>query len=52
MKLMTTKRYAHAMDEAKREAVEKLAKSCANRQTCFKNEDGQPAKLPVKSKKS
>ncbi|MDT5270309.1 MAG: hypothetical protein QOH49_2495 [Acidobacteriota bacterium] len=50
--IRTTKRYAHAMDEAKREAVEKLAKSGANRQTGVKNESGQPVKLPAKSKKS
>jgi integrase len=42
--IRTTKRYAHAMDEAKREAVEKLSKSGANRQTGVKNEDGQPGK--------
>jgi integrase len=41
--IRTTKRYAHAMDEAKREAVEKLANSGAGRQTRVKNEEGQPA---------
>jgi integrase len=43
--IRTTKRYAHAMDEAKREAVEKLSKSGANRQTGVKNDDGQPGKV-------
>lgn len=41
--IRTTKRYSHAMDEAKREAVEKLAKSGATRQTGVKNDEGQPA---------
>jgi hypothetical protein len=31
------------MDEAKREAVEKLSNSGANRQTGVKNEEGRPA---------
>jgi len=39
--IRTTKRYSHAMDEAKREAVEKLAKSGAARQTGVKNEERQ-----------
>lgn len=40
--IRTTKRYSHAMEEAKREAVEKLAKSGANRQTSVKNTEGRP----------
>ncbi len=42
--IRTTKRYAHAMEEAKREAVEKLAKSGSARQTPVKNESGRPGK--------
>lgn len=40
--IRTTKRYSHAMEEAKREAVEKLAKSGAGRQTGVKNQEGRP----------
>jgi integrase len=44
--IRTTKRYAHAMDEAKREAVEKLAKSGAARQTSVKKQK-QQARQPA-----
>lgn len=40
--IRTTKRYAHAMEEAKRKAVEKLSKSGAARQNGVKNEEGRP----------
>lgn len=40
--IRTTKRYSHAMEEAKREAVEKLAKSGAGRQSGVKNAEGRP----------
>jgi len=43
--IRTTKRYAHAMEEAKREAMEKLSKSGAARQTGVKNEEGQPGQV-------
>jgi integrase len=39
--IRTTKRYSHAMEEAKREAVEKLAKSGAARQTPVKKQKRQ-----------
>lgn len=42
--IRTTKRYSHAMGEARREAVEKLAKSGAARQTGVKNEEGRPSR--------
>jgi hypothetical protein len=37
--IRTTKRYSHAMEEAKREAVEKLAKSGAAGQDSAKSEE-------------
>lgn len=39
--IRTTKRYSHAMDEAKREAVEKLAASASARQTGVKREQNE-----------
>jgi hypothetical protein len=47
--IRTTKRYAHAMDEAKREAVEKLAKSGSARQTPVKTKRGDPVRPPLNS---
>ena len=41
--IRTTKGYAHALEEAEREAVEKLAKSGAARQNVVKKEEGRPA---------
>jgi hypothetical protein len=40
--IRTTRRCAHAMEEAKREAVEKLAKSGAARHNGVKKEEGRP----------
>ena len=44
--IRTTKRYSHAMEEAKREAVERLAKSGVAGQNGVKNKGGSPRRPP------
>lgn len=49
--IRTTQRYSHAMEEAKREAVERLAGAGAARQHLVKiaGEEKQPTKRPAVS---
>jgi integrase len=49
--IRSTKRYSHAMEEAKREAVEKLSATGAGRQTAVKiaGKEKQPTKRPAAS---
>ncbi len=50
--IRTTKRYSHAMEESKREAVEKLTGKGSARQTSVKNEERQAGGLASQQQKA
>jgi integrase len=49
--IRTTKRYSHALDESKREAVEKLSPAASVRQTSVKKQERRAGGLAVQTKK-